>query len=152
MARISWWFITSSWRLMTHSLLHSHCLLIYTVAFLPWYWTTELAYIAMEEPRHGPKTWFCNFTVKRLYTQHYAPSLSWDWCIFCPLKMAFEPLPRPVVLSWLLVVLAEDRELIKNYVGVVREGALTQLGYFEFSSCSKNKCLQLASSQFGKGG
>lgn len=25
---------------------------------------------------------------------------------------------------------AEGRELIKNYVGVVREGALTQLGYF----------------------
>lgn len=44
--------------------------------------------------------------------------------------MAFGLLPRPVVLSWLLVVLAEGRELFKNYGGVVREGALTQLGYF----------------------
>lgn len=49
---------------------------------------------------------------------------------FCPLQMAFEPRPQPLVLSWLLIVLPEGRKFIKNYVGVVREGVLTQLGCF----------------------
>lgn len=68
-------------------------------------------------------------------TERYTPRI-WaeagisEVIFFCPLIMAFEPLPQLLFQNWLLSVLSQGRKFGKKPVHIIHECVQTQLRYF----------------------